>query len=139
MSWAKILPLTGILFLVSFSVFPQEAKAKSASYYFDKGEESLLNRSYKTALAQFNECLRIDPYYMAAYYSRAIARDHLGDKQGALTDYNIYLETKPLDKEALFSRAVARFDFGQWAMSKEDFLNLMKLPPEAEPIWFTFK
>ncbi|MBK8292982.1 MAG: hypothetical protein IPK96_20630 [Flammeovirgaceae bacterium] len=57
---------------------------------------------------------------MAAYYSRAIARDHLGDKQGALTDYNIYLETKPLDKEALFSRAVARFDFGQWAMSKED-------------------
>lgn len=117
---------------MSLSLFPQETKARSASYYYDKGEESLLNKSYKTALAQFNECLRIDPYYMSAYYSRAIARDHLGDKQGALTDYNIYLETKPLDKEALFSRAVARYDFGQWAMSKEDFLSLLKLPPGGE-------
>jgi tetratricopeptide (TPR) repeat protein len=132
MSWAKVFPLIGIICLMSFSVFPQETKARSASYYFEKGEESLLNRSYKTALAQFNECLRIDPYYIPAYYSRAMARDHLGDKQGALTDYNIYLETQPLDKEALFSRAVARYDFGQWAMSKEDFLSLLELPPGGE-------
>jgi tetratricopeptide (TPR) repeat protein len=69
---------------------------------------------------------------MEAYYSRAIAREGLGDKQGALTDYNIYLETKPEDKEALFSRAVSRYDFGQWAVAKEDLLKLLSLPEGGE-------
>lgn len=132
MSWAKTSPITGILCLGAFLVFAQETKSRSASYYYTKGEESLLTKSYKTALAQFNECLRIDPYFMPAYHSRAIVREHLGDKQGALTDYNIYLEKQPTDKEVLFSRAVARYDFGQWAMAKEDFLNLLKIPAGGE-------
>ncbi|HRG78676.1 MAG TPA: hypothetical protein PL167_03660, partial [Cyclobacteriaceae bacterium] len=71
------------------------AQSRSAATYFEKGEEALKNKSYKTALAHFNECLRLNPYYYDAYYSRAIARESLGDKQGALNDYNIYLESKP--------------------------------------------
>jgi tetratricopeptide (TPR) repeat protein len=109
-----------------------QGQQRNASYYFEKGEEALKSKSYKTALAHFNECLRISPYYMEAYYSRAIAREGLGDKQGALTDYNIYLETKPEDKEALFSRAVARYDYGQWAVAKEDFLKLLTMPEGGE-------
>jgi tetratricopeptide (TPR) repeat protein len=108
------------------------AQQRNASYYFEKGEEALQIKSYKTALAHFNECLRLSPYYMDAYYSRAMAREGLGDKQGALTDYNIYLETKPEDKEALFSRAVTRYDYGQWAAAKEDFLKLLALPEGGE-------
>lgn len=109
-----------------------EPKHRNATYYFEKGEEALKSKSYKTALAHFNECLRLSPYYMDAYYSRALARESLGDKQGALTDYNIYLESKPEDKEALFSRAVSRYDFGQWAVAKEDFLKLLALPKGGE-------
>lgn len=105
---------------------------RNATYYFEKGEEALHGKFYKTALAHFNECLRLSPYYMEAYYSRAMAREGLGDKQGALTDYNIYLETKPDDKEALFSRAVTRYDYGQWAVAKEDFLKLLTLPEGGE-------
>ena len=105
---------------------------RNASYYYEKGEEALQSKSYKTALAHFNECLRLSPYYMEAYYSRALVREGLGDKQGALTDFNIYLETKPEDKEALFSRAVARYDYGQWAAAKEDFLKLLSLPEGGE-------
>jgi tetratricopeptide (TPR) repeat protein len=109
-----------------------QAQTRNATYYFEKGEEALKIKSFKTALAHFNECLRISPYYMEAYYSRAMAREGLGDKQGALTDYNIYLETKPEDKEALFSRAVARYDYGQWAVAKEDFLKLLTMPEGGE-------
>jgi tetratricopeptide (TPR) repeat protein len=108
------------------------AQQRNASYYFEKGEEALQSKSYKTALAHFNECLRLSPYYMEAYYSRAMAREGLGDKQGALTDYNIYLETRPEDKEALFSRAVTRYDYGQWAVAKEDFLKLLTMPEGGE-------
>ena len=69
---------------------------------------------------------------MEAYYSRAIVRENLGDKQGALTDYNIYLESRPEDKEALFSRAVSRYDFGQWAAAHEDFIKLLGMPEGGE-------
>jgi tetratricopeptide (TPR) repeat protein len=105
-----------------------EQRPRNATYYFEKGEEALKNKSYKTALAHFNECLRQNPYFTDAYFSRAIARENLGDKQGALTDYNIYLASKPDDKEALFSRAVSRYDYGQWAVAKEDFLKLLAMP-----------
>ncbi len=109
-----------------------ESRHHNASWYFEKGEEALRNKTYKTALAHFNECLRQSPYYMEAYYSRAIAREGLGDKQGALTDYNIYLETKPDDKEALFSRAVTRYEYRLWAVAREDFLKLLSLPEGGE-------
>lgn len=118
------------IILVSISMSAQSPH--SAEYYFEKGEESLKRKSYRTALAHFNECLRINPFYYEAYYSRGLARENMGDKQGALTDFNIYLESKPEDKEALFSRAVGRYNFGQWAMAKEDFIALLKLPEGGE-------
>jgi tetratricopeptide (TPR) repeat protein len=119
--------------ILPISTFAQnEPRQKNPTYYFEKGEEALKNKSYKTALAHFNECLRQNPYFTDAYFSRAITREFLGDKQGALTDYNIYLESKPEDKEALFSRAVSRYDFGQWAVAKEDFLKLLSMPSGGE-------
>lgn len=118
------------IIMVSISMSAQSPQ--SAEYYFEKGEESLKQKSYRTALAHFNECLRINPFYYEAYYSRGLARENLGDKQGALTDFNIYLESKPEDKEALFSRAVGRYNYGQWALAKEDFIKLLKLPEGGE-------
>jgi len=122
-----------LLFLILVGMYSSTfAQPRNASYYFEKGEEALQGKAFKTALAHFNECLRLSPYYMEAYYSRAMAREGLGDKQGALTDYNIYLETKPEDKEALFSRAVNLYDYGQWAVAKEDFLKLLTMPEGGE-------
>jgi len=137
MSWAKIYPIIGIVCFIYIPVLSQETKVRSASYYFQKGEESLQKKSYKTALAHFNECLRLSPYYMNAYYSRALTKEGLGNKQGALNDYNIYLDAKPEDKEALFSRAVGRYDYGQWAVAKEDFQKLLAMPGgETNTVYF---
>jgi tetratricopeptide (TPR) repeat protein len=108
-----------------------EAQKKDATYYFQKGEDAMDAQSNKTALAHFNECLRLNPYYMEAYYLRAQVRESLGDSKGALTDFNIYLESRPRDSDALFSRALLRYQYRQWAMAREDFLNLLKSPPTA--------
>jgi tetratricopeptide (TPR) repeat protein len=138
MSWAKIYFTIGVVLIISLQAFcQQESKNRSAVYYYEKGEEALKVKSYKTALAHFNECLRVNPYYMDAYYSRALARESMGDKQGALTDYNIYLDAKPDDKEALFSRAVGRYNYGQWAVAKEDFQKLLTMPGgETNTVYF---
>ncbi|MBL7872377.1 MAG: tetratricopeptide repeat protein [Cyclobacteriaceae bacterium] len=135
---AKIYSSIGLVFIVLLQAYSQQdVKSRSAAYYFEKGEEALKNKSYKTALAHFNECLRLSPFYMDAYYSRALVRESMGDKQGALTDYNIYLDAKPDDKEALFSRAIGRYNYGQWAVAKEDFQKLLTMPGgETNTVYF---
>jgi tetratricopeptide (TPR) repeat protein len=131
--WQSIF-LCAVMVLVpsANAVGQTNGNSRNAVFYFEKGEEALTKKSYKTALAHFNECLRLSPYYYEAYYSRALAKEGLGDKQGALTDYNIFLENKPDNKEALFSRAVTRYDYGQWAVAKEDFLKLLSMPSGGE-------
>ena len=95
---------------------------------FGLAEKALQNRSYMTALAHFNECLRLDSYYWDAYYGRAMVKEKLGDPKGALTDYNIFLESKQENAEARFSRAILRYNYGQWAVAREDFITLLKMP-----------
>jgi tetratricopeptide (TPR) repeat protein len=112
-------------------------KPKSAVDYFDEGEAALENNKYTLALAKYNECLRLDPYFMEAYHSRASARQGLGDIKGALTDYSIYIESKPNRSDALFSRGVLRYKLEQYLLAREDFLLLLRLPPgETNKIFF---
>src|ERR1043165_6434254 len=126
-----------ILLFLSFESFAQNQKKKPASYFFQKGEEAMDVQSYKTALAHFNECLRLDPYYMEAYFYRAQVRENMGDSRGALTDFNIYLESKPQNTEALFQRAMLRYQYSQWAMAREDFLKLLTVPKgETRSVFF---
>jgi tetratricopeptide (TPR) repeat protein len=122
----KVLIYTVLLAITCHFARGQSAKAET---FFEKGEEAFRKGSYKTALAHFNECLRLNAYYMEAYYSRAMTREKLGDAKGALTDYNIYLESKPKDSEALFTRGLLRYQYGQWAMAREDFLAILSNPP----------
>ncbi len=93
---------------------------------FDLGELAIEKKAYKTALAHYNECLRLDPYFWDAYHSRAFTKEKLGDTKGALTDYNIFIQSKPENMEALFTRAILRYNYGQWAVAKEDFIKLLK-------------
>ncbi len=116
-----------LLLLLTFSAFAQQKKVQAIDL-FKLGEKAINERSYRTALAHFNECLRIDPFYWDAYSLRAFSKEKLNDQKGALTDYNIYLESRPDDNDALFARAVLRFNYGQWEVSKQDFINLSKNP-----------
>lgn len=121
-----------ILFVALVSRVSEAQERRTAQYFFNKAEDAHAARSYRAALAHLNECLRLDPYFMDAYFSRAQVREALGDKQSALTDYNIYLERNPENKEALFSRAVSRFEYNQWSLAKEDFQKLLMLPNGGE-------
>jgi tetratricopeptide (TPR) repeat protein len=118
-----------LLFLLLLAVVSDAQEKKKASFYFEQGEQALEENKFKQALAHFNECIRLDPYYMEAYRSRAQAKEGLGDVKGALADYSIYVDSKPGQPEALLSRAVLRYDLGQYVPAREDFLNLLKLPP----------
>jgi len=135
MKWPILLAACLVL-SQGYSQKPPE-KGSQAVHFFEEGEQALNEQKYKMALAHFNECLRLDPYYLDAYYSRAIAKEHLGDAKSALTDYNIFLTSKPENAEALFSRAVIRYQQDQFDMARQDFLKLLKLPAgETTTVYF---
>jgi tetratricopeptide (TPR) repeat protein len=126
-----------IALLLALQAHSQAEKPKTVAQYYELGEIALQSKNYRTALAHYNECLRLQPLYWDAYYARAIARERLGDMQGALTDYNIFLEANPTNTEALFTRAVLRYQNSQWAAAREDFLKLLKNPAgETNTIFF---
>ncbi len=122
-----ILPIA-LALIFSYAACGQSRTKAKPSELFALGEKALDERAYKTALAHYNECLRLDPFFWDAYYGRALSRERLGDAKGALTDYNIFLESKPEQVEALFSRAVLRYNNGQWALAGEDFSLLLRKP-----------
>lgn len=123
-----------------FALFVSSAQAqlkKSARMSHEEAEEALAKRNPSKALEILGECLRTDPYFYDAYYTRGLVREQLSEYDGALTDYNIYLELKPEHTEALFSRAVLRFKRGQYELAKSDFIKLIKLPPgETTTVFF---
>lgn len=105
------------------------AQSRDARYYYFEGEEAMEENKYTLALAHYNECIRLDPYLMECYHSRAAAKEGLGDIKGALTDYSIYVDSQPGQTDALFSRALLRYKLGQYLPAREDFMLLLKLPP----------
>ena len=126
-----------VLLVLIWPAWSIAQRHKSADYYFFEGEKALEENKYMQALAHYNECLRIDPYYMEAYHSRGSAKEGLGDIKGALTDYSIYVEKRPTETDALFSRGVLRYKLGQYLPARQDFMSLLKLPPgETNKIFF---
>jgi tetratricopeptide (TPR) repeat protein len=101
---------------------------KDANYYFEQGELALDDNKHLMALAHFNECIRLNPYFWDAYPGRAAAKEAMGDTKGALRDYTIYADAKPNNPEVLFSRALLRYQTGQHQSAKEDFTKLLTLP-----------
>ena len=124
-------------FIIVLVTITTAQKKLSAEDYYLKGEASLEKREYITAQAHFNECLRVDPHYAEAYRLRGIVREHLGERAKALTDYNIYVDLKPNNPEAIFSRAILRFESAQYNLARQDFLNLLTLPPvETNTVYY---
>ncbi len=114
--------------LLLYNVGSEAQVKKNATYFFEQGELALQDNKYVMALAHFNECLRLDPYYYDAYPGRAATKEAMGDLKGALRDYSIYADAKPNNPEVLFSRAVLRYQQKLYVPSREDFSKLLTLP-----------
>ena len=120
---------TGVAFAQDKTVNPKKL--------YEQGEAAHNAGNYKLALDYFNRCLKEDPGFADAYFTRGSTREQLQDLAGANTDYNIYLELKPDQPEALLCRATVRYQLGLYEQSKEDFLRLLTLPVgETQTIFY---
>jgi len=101
--------------------------SKGVRVLHQEAEEALSKKQLIRSLEILNECLRVNPYFYDAYYTRGLVREQLTQFDEALTDYNIYLERMPEHAEALFSRATLRYKLGQYELAKADFIKVLGL------------
>lgn len=59
--------------------------------YFLRGKENLKNNNIKQAISNFSKAINLDPNYYEAYKERALAKDKLGDLNGAQKDFEQYM------------------------------------------------
>jgi len=93
-------------------------------------------QNYKTALAHFNECLRLDPYLWKPITRELKYEKVWGDSKGALTDFSITLSPNHKILTPCFQGQCYGISNKQWAVAREDFLKLLSAPPGENQIHF---
>jgi tetratricopeptide (TPR) repeat protein len=66
----------------------------------------------------------------AAYFYKAIARDDLGDKRGAITDYSQAIAIDPRFANAYINRGAAKYDLGDKEGAIADFDQVIAINPQ---------
>lgn len=125
------------LLLIVVHTHAQIKLPNTAEGFFEIGEDLLSQEKWMESINAFNDCLRINPHFADAYYSRGMAREQLKKFSDALTDYSIHLELKPDHSEALLNRAQLRYQLNLYELAKEDFEQLLRMPRnETSTVYF---
>src|SRR5258707_15812460 len=78
--------------------------SQTADDYFQKGNSELLNKNYNAALADFSDCLGLQPDYTDAYYKRGHTYYDMGQFEKAIADLSKAIELKHDYEDACFMR-----------------------------------
>lgn len=85
------------------------SSAPKADDFFLQADVKLRKLDYKGSLEGFNQALRINPNYEAAYIGRGTARNNLKDEKGAIDDLSKAIRLNPNNVRAYAARGLARF------------------------------
>jgi tetratricopeptide (TPR) repeat protein len=111
------------------------AQDNTASYWSNKGYDSLFQFDYKDALTSFDKAISIDQTDVAALAGRANALDHLGNYSDSLEIYNKTLEIAPNYVKAWVGKGMVLSDLNRSNASLESYNKAIELDPEYIPTW----
>jgi|GEM_PF-2410969 len=104
------------------SIGENTRKKDKSLYYYQLGDHSRLQGSYKDAINQFTLAIKVNPKFLQAYNSRGNCKVILNDYYGALSDYNKAIKINPKYPLAYKNRGIVYIKLGD---SKKAFDNIM--------------
>ncbi len=86
--------------------------------------------NYKSAIADLDSALKLQPHTAGLYVNRAYLRYFLDDYFGAMSDYDYAVQLEPYNRMALFNRGLLNAEVGANDRALEDFTRVITLDPE---------
>ena len=81
------------------------------------------------------EALKLDSKNAGAWFLRGLAKNDLGDQQGAIDDYSEAIKLNPTDANLWVNRAIEKDELGDRQGAIEDFTEAIKLNPTDAKLW----
>lgn len=110
---------------------PSLAAERRAQAYNNRGNAFRDNREYGSAIADYDEAVRLNPSFANAYNNRGIANRAAGLSDRAIADFNAALLVDPNFASAYGNRGSAYADRGDLARAVADFTRAIELNPDA--------
>lgn len=111
------------------------AAAPKADDFFIQGGNKAKKGDYQGAIAAYNEAIRINPKYTAAYKDRGLANFQLKDYRAANADLSQAISLDPNESRAYAGRGIVRYVQGDKQGSIEDFNQALRLNPNYAPTY----
>lgn len=109
---------------------PAKAGSKTAKAAFERGENCMKNGEWAIAITQFDEALKQDPKYAAAYRRRGIAYYNQGKYDRTYADCSEALKLNPKDTEAQLYRGHVHQQKGECAQAIAEYTAVLRLDPK---------
>ena len=112
--------------------FRQSANQLSAVAWFNKAHALWHNGRYtdpETAIEYYNQAIRLDPAYAAAYYNRGLAYHDLKQFKLSIRDYGKAIELEANFTSAFNNRGNAYSDLKHYRLAIDDYNKALELDP----------
>jgi tetratricopeptide (TPR) repeat protein len=103
-----------------------------ADDFFLQADEKLKRADFNGAIEDFNQVLRLNPSYEAAYTGRGVARGNSGDTKGAIEDLSKAIQINPSNVRAYAARGLEKSKLGDKHGAEADLKKSLSLNIDDE-------
>ena len=111
------------------------AKKKTATEWFNEGDEKHNAGDFDGAIKSYDEAIKLNPDYTAAYNDRGIAWKNKKEYDKAIENYNKAIELDPNSAEAYNNRGNVWGDKEEYNKALEDFNKAIELNPNDAELY----